>query len=74
VSSGSFRDKYPAGKLNLNIDIADLDKLNLHVGPMKIRATVDTDIQSADLDYLNGIFNITNLTIADAKSSSLWTL
>jgi hypothetical protein len=67
VSSGSFRDKYPAGKLNLNIDIADLDKLNLHAGPMKIRATVDADIQSADLDYLNGIFNITNLTIADAK-------
>jgi hypothetical protein len=50
VSSGSFRDKYPAGKLNLkNIDIADLDKLNLHAGPMKIRATVDADIQSADL-------------------------
>lgn len=67
VSSGSFRDKYPAGKINLNIDIADLDKLNLHAGPMKIRGVVEADIQSADLDYLNGKFNIRNLTIADAK-------
>jgi hypothetical protein len=67
LSSGSFKDKYPAGKINLNIDIADLDKLNLHAGPMKIRGVVDADIQSADLDYLNGTFNISNLTIADAK-------
>jgi hypothetical protein len=29
-----------------NIDIADLDKLNLHAGPMKIRAVVDADIPS----------------------------
>jgi hypothetical protein len=34
---------------------------------MKIRAVVDADIQSANLDYLNGKFNISNLTIADAN-------
>lgn len=67
VSSGSFKDKYPAGKINLNIDIADLEKLNLHAGPMKIRGVVDADIQSADMDYLNGKFNIINLTVADDK-------
>jgi hypothetical protein len=67
VSSGSFEDKYPSGKIKLNIDIADLDKLNLHAGPLKIRAVVDADIQSANLDYLNGKFNISNLTIADAN-------
>ncbi|MFT5964545.1 MAG: hypothetical protein ACI9L6_001288 [Flavobacterium sp.] len=67
VSSGSFEDKYPSGKIKLNIDIADLDKLNLHAGPMKIRAVVDADIQSANLDYLNGKINISNLTIADAN-------
>jgi hypothetical protein len=71
VSSGSFRDKYPAGKINLNIDIADLDKLNLHAGPMKIRGILDADIQTANLDYLNGKINITNLTIADAKEQYL---
>jgi hypothetical protein len=35
VSSGSFKDKYPTGKIKLNIDVADLEKLNLHAGPMK---------------------------------------
>ncbi|WP_367752684.1 translocation/assembly module TamB domain-containing protein [Flavobacterium sp. WC2430] len=65
VSSGSFKDKYPAGTINLNIDIADLEKLNLHAGPLKIRGTVQADIQSADLDYLNGKFTVLNLTVAD---------
>ncbi|MGV8945622.1 MAG: translocation/assembly module TamB domain-containing protein [Lutibacter sp.] len=67
VSGGSFKNKYPIGKLKLNIEIADLEKLNLHEGPMKIRGVLDADIQSADLDYLNGKFNIINLTIADEK-------
>jgi hypothetical protein len=67
VSSGSFRDKYPTGKLKLNIDIADLDKLNLHAGPLKIRGVVDADIQSANLDYLNGTVNAHNIAIANAK-------
>ena len=67
VSNGSFKDKYPKGKLRLNVDIADLNKLNLHAGPMKIRGSVDADIQSANLDYLNGKVMIHNLTIANAK-------
>jgi hypothetical protein len=67
VSSGSFKDKYPAGKIKLNVDLADLEKLNLHAGPMKIRGILDADIQSVDLDYLNGKFNIINLAIADEK-------
>ena len=66
ISSGSFKDKYPKGILNLNVDIADLDKLNLHAGPMKIRGVLDADIQSADLDYLNGKASIHNLIIANA--------
>ncbi|TDE05415.1 translocation/assembly module TamB domain-containing protein [Flavobacterium hiemivividum] len=65
VSSGSFKDKYPTGKIKLNVDVADLAKLNLHAGPMKIRGEIDADLQSVDLDYLNGNFNVTNLTIAD---------
>ncbi|MFE3867111.1 translocation/assembly module TamB domain-containing protein [Flavobacterium sp. LS2P90] len=67
VSSGSFRDKYPTGKLKLNIDIADLDKLNLHAGPLKIRGVLDADIQSANLAFLNGTINAYNISIANAK-------
>ena len=66
LSSGSFKDKYPAGTVHLNIDIADLEKLNLHAGPLKIRGVLNADIQSADIDYLNGSFTIKNLTVADA--------
>ncbi|MFV8370718.1 translocation/assembly module TamB domain-containing protein [Flavobacterium sp. LB2R40] len=67
VSSGSFKDKYPTGKLKLNVDIADLEKLNLHAGPLKIRGVVDADIQSANLDYLNGTVFARNITIVNAK-------
>jgi autotransporter translocation and assembly factor TamB/Tfp pilus assembly major pilin PilA len=67
VANGGFNDKYPKGKIKLNLDIADLEKLNLHAGPLKIRGDVVADIQSADLDYLNGSFNILNLTVADEK-------
>ena len=67
VTSGGFKDKYPKGKIDLNIDIADLEKLNLHAGPLKIRGDITADIQSADVDYLNGTFSILNLTVADDK-------
>ncbi|UPT70361.1 MAG: translocation/assembly module TamB [Flavobacterium sp. JAD_PAG50586_2] len=67
VSSGNFKDKHPKGKIHLNVDIADLNKLNLHAGPLKIRGVLDADIQSADLDYLNGEASIHNLIIANEK-------
>jgi hypothetical protein len=67
VSSGSFKDKYPSGKIQLNVDIADLEKLNLHAGPMKIRGVLDANIQSADLDYLNGEISAHDISIANAK-------
>ena len=66
VSSGSFKDKYPSGKLKLNVDIADLEKLNLHAGPLKIRGVVDADIQSADLDYLNGTVNAHSINVTNS--------
>lgn len=67
ITNGSFRDKYPKGKLRLNVDIADLNKLNLHAGPLKMRGEIDADIQTADLDYLNGKISAHNFIIANAK-------
>lgn len=67
VSSGSFKDKYPKGEVHLNVDIADLNKLNLHAGPLKLRGELDADIQSADLDYLNGKVSVNHLLIANEK-------
>lgn len=67
ISNGSFRGKYPSGKLKLNVDIADLRKLNLHAGALKLRGEIDADIQSADLDYLNGKVSANNFIIANEK-------
>ena len=67
VSNGNFKDKYPAAKLKLNVDIADLEKLNLHAGPLKIRGIVEADIQSANLDYLNGSVVAHSVNVINAK-------
>ncbi|MGV3696437.1 translocation/assembly module TamB domain-containing protein [Flavobacterium sp.] len=67
VSNGSFKDKYPKVKVKLNLDIADLNKLNLHAGPLKLRGQFDADMQSVDLDYLNGTASVHHLLIANEK-------
>ncbi|AWI26260.1 translocation/assembly module TamB domain-containing protein [Flavobacterium pallidum] len=67
VSEGDFSGKYPAVKLRLNVDIADLNKLNLHAGVMKLRGKVDADIDTADPDFLNGKISAYHLVIANEK-------
>ncbi|WP_281336487.1 translocation/assembly module TamB domain-containing protein [Flavobacterium eburneipallidum] len=63
AANGGFKDKYPAVKLNLNLDIADLEKLNLHAGPMKIRGNIAADISNSNPDYLNGKIATSNIQI-----------
>ncbi|RZJ35921.1 MAG: translocation/assembly module TamB [Flavobacterium sp.] len=58
AANGGFNDKYPSAQLKLNLDIADLEKLHLHAGPMKIRGNVDADIPTADPDYLNATVSL----------------
>ncbi|AWA31463.1 hypothetical protein HYN48_09880 [Flavobacterium magnum] len=67
VSEGDFGGKYPAVKLRLNVDIADLSKLNLHAGVMKLRGKVDADIATADPDFLNGKISAYHFVIANEK-------
>ncbi len=67
LASGGFNSKYPAAKLKLNLDIADLNKLNLHAGPMKIRGNVDADIPTADPDFLNGVITLNNIQFVTDK-------
>ncbi|MGV9004311.1 translocation/assembly module TamB domain-containing protein [Flavobacterium sp.] len=64
VSIGGFKGKYPSIKMNLKLDIADLRKLNLHAGYLKIKGDVDADFDQLDIDNLNGKLNITNTLIA----------
>jgi len=62
-ANGGFKDKYPSVKLNLNLDIADLEKLNLHAGPMKLRGNIDADIPNSNPNYLNGEIVASNIQI-----------
>lgn len=64
VGNGGFKGKYPSLKMNLKLDIADLRKLNLHAGYLKLKGDVDADFDQLDIDNLNGKLNITNTLIA----------
>jgi hypothetical protein len=63
AANGNAKDKYPSVKLKLNLDIADLQKLNLHAGPMKLRGNVDADIANSNPDLLNGEVFLSNVQI-----------
>jgi len=67
VASGGFKGRYPNGKIRLNVDIADLNKLNLHAGPMKLRGNVDADITDADPNNLNGTVSLHHFMFANAE-------
>jgi autotransporter translocation and assembly factor TamB len=67
VADGGFRGKYPNGKIKLNVDIADLDKLNLHAGPLKLRGNVDADIADGNPDNLNGTVSLHHFMFANAE-------
>jgi hypothetical protein len=67
VSEGDFGPKYPKVNMKLNVDIADLEKLNLHAGPLKLRGQVDAHIDTADLDYLNGKVTAHHLLFVNEK-------
>lgn len=67
VANGGFKDKYPNGKIKLNVDIADLNKLNLHAGPLKLRGNIDADITDGNPDNLNGIITMHHFMFNNGK-------
>lgn len=67
VASGGFKGEYPTGKIKLNVDIADLNKLNLHAGPLKLRGNVDADITDSNPDNLNGTISLHQFIFANAE-------
>ncbi|WP_300568371.1 translocation/assembly module TamB domain-containing protein, partial [Flavobacterium sp.] len=67
VSEGSFHDVHPQINIKMNVDIADLEKLNLHAGPLKLRGQLDAQLATADVDYLNGTINAHHLLLVNEK-------
>lgn len=69
TATGGMNDKTPKGNAKLHLDIADLEKLNLHAGPLKLKGEVDAAILSADLDHLNGTIVAHQLVITNEKGA-----
>lgn len=67
TASGNTKEKYPSVQLKLNLDIADLEKLNLHAGPMKLRGNIDADIANSNPDFLNGKVFLSNVQVLQDK-------
>ena len=67
VASGGFKGEYPTGKIKLNLDIADLNKLNLHAGPLKLRGNIDADITDSNPDNLNGSISLHKFMFANGE-------
>lgn len=67
AAKGSSKPQKPTIDLKLNLDIIDLNKLNLHAGPLKIRGDVTANFDDLNLDNLNGIIDANNFTIALEK-------
>lgn len=66
AGQGDFGGKAPAATMRLQVDMADLEKLHLHAGPLKLRGTVDADFPVADPDDLNGRLVAHHLFVANA--------
>jgi hypothetical protein len=69
TGTGGMNGKTPKGNVRLHLDIADLEKLNLHAGPLKLKGEVDANILSADLDRLNGTVVAHQLVITNEKGA-----
>lgn len=63
---GDFGGKAPAVTMRMQVDMADLEKLHLHAGPLKLRGAVDADFPVADLDAPNGRLTVHHLVVANA--------
>ncbi len=63
-ANGSFAGKYPSVKMKLNLDSANLGKLNLYASDLRLRGKIDADIATANPDYLNGKISLNHILIA----------
>lgn len=59
----NMANKYPAVKATLNLDSINLQRLHFASSELRLHGKIVADIQTADLDYLNGNIRISNLLI-----------
>ena len=66
-AKGSSNSEKPTVDLKLNIELVDLNKLNLHAGPLKMRGNITANFDDLNPDNLNGTLNANNFLIALEK-------
>ncbi|MGL5111430.1 MAG: translocation/assembly module TamB domain-containing protein [Flavobacterium sp.] len=66
---GKWKGELPEAEVKLHIDIADLEKLNLHAGPLKLKGDLDASLLSSDWNHLNGSLLAHELVITNEKGS-----
>ena len=66
-AKGSSNSKKPTLDLNLNAEFIDLNKLNLHAGPLKMRGNVTANFDDLNPDNLNGTLDAKNFLVALEK-------
>lgn len=66
-AKGSSNPEKPTVDLKLNIELVDLNKLNLHAGPLKMRGNITANFEDLNPDNLNGTVNANNFLVALEK-------
>lgn len=59
----NMNNKYPAVQGTLNIDSANLQKLNFTTSELRLHGKIVADISTANPDYLNGTISVNNLLV-----------
>ncbi len=66
-AKGSSNPEKPNLDLKLNLELLDLNKLNLHAGPLKMRGNITANFEDLNPDNLNGSINANNFLVALEK-------
>ncbi|MCW2120048.1 translocation/assembly module TamB [Flavobacterium sp. 7A] len=67
AAQGSSIPTKPTVDLKLNLDIIDLEKLNLHAGPLKLKGNFTANFDDLRVENLNGVLHADNFLIALEK-------
>jgi hypothetical protein len=71
-ATANFRNRYPQITATLDVDSLDLQRLNFSKDDFRFRGKIVADVETADLDYLNGNILVTNsIMVAQGKRIQL---
>ncbi|WP_308992319.1 translocation/assembly module TamB domain-containing protein [Mariniflexile litorale] len=66
-AKGASNSDKPTLDLKLNLELVDLNKLNLHEGPLKMKGDITANFEDLNPDNLNGTLKANNFLIALEK-------